>query len=131
MMYKDTILALVTISAVLCATESDVLSYIYPQAKLNNVIILRLIHLNFDFFPIEKYKKKWVFFSFTYMLETVTWKFMMTPNVLVLKDVRRDDTYFELNLRCKDRNCLKIYNGTWVDSLGVSNLDIRVQLPKC
>ena len=57
-MYKDTILALVTISAVLCATESDVLSYIDPQAKLNNVIILRLIHLNFDFFPIEKYKKK-------------------------------------------------------------------------
>lgn len=58
MMCKYTILTLVTISAVLYATESDVLSYIYPQAKLNNVIILRLIHLNFDFFPIEKYKKE-------------------------------------------------------------------------
>lgn len=58
MMCKDTILALVTISPVPYATESDVLSYIYPQAKLNNVIILRLIHLNFDFLPIEKCKKK-------------------------------------------------------------------------
>lgn len=32
-----------------------------PDLIMLSWYILRLIHLNSDFFPIEKYKEKWVF----------------------------------------------------------------------